>query len=251
MNISKYLKRIKFNSPLDINLNTLVQLQKAHLVNIPFENLDIHSNTPIELNIEKIYDKIINQNRGGFCYELNGLFHTLLQSIGFNARMISARAYNAEKEYGEEYDHLAIIVELEDKEYLVDVGFGRFAFTPLEITLGLEQETERGIFLFDKYDEAYFRINRKANGEWIPEYIFKRIKREFQEFKKMCQFHQTDPASHFIQKRLITIPTYNGRITISANQLKIRRGKIIEERNIDDFEFDKLLIKYFNFKDTE
>ena len=78
-------------------------------MSIPFENLDIHNNVPIKLSIEKIFDKVVNQNRGGLCYELNGLFYELLNAIGFDVKIISARVFNQDNGYGKEYDHLAII----------------------------------------------------------------------------------------------------------------------------------------------
>ncbi len=74
MDTEKYLNRIKYSEPLEPNLDTLKKLQKSHLLNVPFENLDIHNGIPIELSVDRIYEKIVNQNRGGFCYELNGLF---------------------------------------------------------------------------------------------------------------------------------------------------------------------------------
>ena len=89
--ISKYLQRINYSGDLIPTFDRLCKLQKIHLLNIPFENLDIHYGNKIVLDVDKIYNKIINRRRGGFCYELNGLFFTLLKSLGFDAKRISAR----------------------------------------------------------------------------------------------------------------------------------------------------------------
>ena len=99
MNKEKYLARIKYVGKLEPNLNLLKELQKSHLLNVPFENLDIHNQTPIELNVKRIYEKIVINNRGGFCYELNGLFYELLLLLNFNAKRISARVYNKDSGY--------------------------------------------------------------------------------------------------------------------------------------------------------
>ena len=104
---------------------------------IPFENLDIHLGVPIDLDIDKLFHKIVINQRGGLCYELNSLFLELLTDLGFNAKRISGRVYDKNKGYGEEFDHLAIIVNLNGLNYLSDVGLGEFTFAALK----LESET--------------------------------------------------------------------------------------------------------------
>lgn len=75
INLKKYFERINFKSAPKADLSTLKQLHRLHLLNIPFENLDIHFNKKIILSFEKIEKKIVTGNRGGFCYEMNGLFY--------------------------------------------------------------------------------------------------------------------------------------------------------------------------------
>jgi arylamine N-acetyltransferase len=94
MEISKYFERVHYNGAIVPTLQLLNTLQKLHLLNVPFENLDIHYKVPIELNLTNIFEKVINKRRGGFCYELNGLFYKLLRSIGFHVKMVSARVLN-------------------------------------------------------------------------------------------------------------------------------------------------------------
>ncbi len=180
-NRNEYLKRIGYKGGLEPSLAVLQNLQKAHLFNVPFENLDIHYGNVIHLNIDELFVKIVKRNRGGFCYELNGLFYELLISLGFNAKRISARVYNKEKGYGEEFDHMAIIVNINGVEYLTDVGFGEFTIAPFKLELGLSQSDTRSVFVIDKFEEEYLRVNKVVNGEFTPEYIFKNIERRFEE----------------------------------------------------------------------
>ena len=98
MNLEAYLKRINYSGDLTPSITILKQLQKTHLLNVPFENLDIHYGHPIELDLDKIYHKIVVRKRGGFCYELNGLFQNMLNIIGFDSKIISARVYDNKKE---------------------------------------------------------------------------------------------------------------------------------------------------------
>ncbi|MEP2058808.1 MAG: arylamine N-acetyltransferase [Maribacter litoralis] len=135
MNVQAYLNRIDFDDTIALHKNVLFKLQRKHLLNIPFENLDIHYNRKIKLSVPDIYQKIVKERRVGFCYELNGLFHSLLKQIGFDAKLISARVHIKDDDYSPEYDHLAIIVNLENKQFLVDVGFGKFSLEPLKLEM--------------------------------------------------------------------------------------------------------------------
>ncbi len=242
-----YLDRIHYSGCLKPDLDLLHKLQISHLLNIPFENLDIHFKIPIELDTEKIFNKLIVKHRGGFCYELNGLFYELLIHLGFNAKRISARVYDKTKGYGPEYDHLAILVNLDGIEYLSDVGFGEFAFTPLKLETGIIQNDPRGSFMIQNHEEPYFSVSKLENEVWNPEYIFSTSAKELEEFSTMCQYHQTSPLSHFTQNLLITKPFHNGRITLSGTSLKIRTGQTIQETILENEQaIDYTLSNYFN-----
>lgn len=246
MDIKKYLDRIGIKEELEPTIESLFNMQTAHLYSIPFENLDIHYGTKIELDIAKLFKKIITNGRGGFCYELNGLFYKLLTSLDFNARMISAKVYSKEKGYGKEFDHLALLVKIDQDEYLADVGFGEFTMEPLKFELNTHQKDKNGIFVIDKYDDKTFRVNKLENDEAMPQYIFKETSRSLDDFINMCIFHQTSKDSHFTHNKIITLPTRKGRITLTNDKLKIRS----EERSNEVFvknenEFHKYLNQYF------
>jgi N-hydroxyarylamine O-acetyltransferase len=106
LNLESYLNRVGIEQIKSPSLEFLTELQNRHLLSIPFEDLDIPQKR-IELDLNKIYEKIIPTRRGGFCYELNGLFHWLLTSLGFKVDMLSARVFNSQKnEFGPEFDHM-------------------------------------------------------------------------------------------------------------------------------------------------
>src|SRR4030095_16487825 len=91
MEVEKYLQRLGYNGSIQPTIELLQVLQKRHLLNVPFENLDIHYKVPIQLDLETIFEKVVIKKRGGFCYELNGIFYEMLRSIGIDLKMISAR----------------------------------------------------------------------------------------------------------------------------------------------------------------
>ncbi|GAB2821993.1 arylamine N-acetyltransferase family protein [Ferruginibacter profundus] len=248
MNIKQYLERIGYDGPIDSTLQVLSQLQYMHLMHVPFENLDIHTNTKIDLS--NLYDKIVTRKRGGFCYELNGLFYELLKEIGYAVKMVSARVYDGKKEYSPEFDHLALIVKINKDNYLVDVGFGEFSLQPILIVLNKETNDPRGIFKIEANYKNYILVTKKnPEGNFIPEYLFSEKERQLNEFREMCNYHQTNPTSHFMQKRICSLPTKNGRITLTGDILKITENKEVKEWQLnDEHEILQELWNYFGIK---
>ncbi|MEP7251784.1 MAG: arylamine N-acetyltransferase [Ginsengibacter sp.] len=229
MDVQQYLDRIFYAGPIEPTLDVLTKLQQAHLLNVPFENFDIQQH--IKINLAKVFNKIVGNNRGGFCYELNGLFYCLLKETGFNVNMVSARVYNAKtKTYSPEYDHLALVVEIDDERYLTDVGFGEFAFTPLKIEAGNIIDDPRGVFKIEALGDHFMVLKEHPNGDDAPEYMFTLMKRDLEEFYPRCHFHETSRDSHFTQKLICSLPTQNGRITLTGNVLKLTHNDSVIER---------------------
>ena len=248
MDTKKYLERINYVGHIDLTFEVLSKLQITHLMNVPFENLDIHNNTKIDLT--NLFNKIVTRKRGGFCYELNGLFYELLKEIGFSVKMVSARVYDGKKDYSPEFDHMALIVKIKDANYLVDVGFGEFSSYPIKIKLNKETNDPRGMFRIETFNE-YYKVVKKENAEgmYLPEYIFSEKERQIDEFQGMCNYHQTSNESHFMQKRICSLPTTSGRITLTGDTLKItENGKVNERKLNNDQEIQQELWNYFGIK---
>jgi N-hydroxyarylamine O-acetyltransferase len=246
--IQSYLKRIKVLTNIQVDLSTLFILQKNHLLNVPFENLDIHNGKEIKLNPDLLYQKVVMNKRGGFCYELNGLLYHLLKEIGFEVKLISGRVYQKDANYGPEFDHLAIIATINGDHYLVDVGFGKFSLEPLLLKMNCILEDQFGQFEFDRYDTEYFRINQRTNGLLNPLYIFKDLARNLEDFEDMCHYHQRSAESSFTKNKVISIVTSNGRITLTESQVKVTTEAVEKVLVHDPNQFDHMLNQYFNIK---
>src|ERR1700757_3972846 len=104
MDVPAYLRRIDYDGPVEPSFQTLRALHRQHLYTVPFENLDIALGVPIVLESGRLYDKIVIRRRGGFCYELNGLFCELLKQLGFRVDMLSARVHRADGSFSREFD---------------------------------------------------------------------------------------------------------------------------------------------------
>ncbi|TFB10035.1 arylamine N-acetyltransferase, partial [Candidatus Marinimicrobia bacterium MT.SAG.4] len=99
MDIEAYLERIGYRGSRTPSVQTLRDMQLVHLLTVPFENLSIHAGEPIVLEDDALFEKIVARRRGGFCYELNGLFAALLRALGFNVSMLSARVANGNGDF--------------------------------------------------------------------------------------------------------------------------------------------------------
>jgi N-hydroxyarylamine O-acetyltransferase len=248
MHINQYLERINYTGPLDPTFEVLSKLQLMHLLSIPFENLDIHNK--IKIDLKNLFNKIVIRKRGGFCYELNGLFYDLLTEIGFTVKMVSARVYTSNKDYSPEFDHMAMVASIKDDRYLVDVGFGEFAFAPIKIEFNKETTDPGGVFRIEIFNENYKLVTKKnTEGKFIPEYIFSGKERQIEEFYARCCFHQTSNESHFTQNRICSLPTKDGRITLTGTSLKITESGIVKERHLNtEQEMQQELWNYFGIQ---
>ncbi len=250
MDTINYLKRINISGIIKPDIATLRILHRNHLLNIPFENLDIHLNIKIRLELQYLEEKIINGYRGGYCYELNGLFYNLLKDLGFNVKMISARVSNNSGGFGEEFDHLAIVVEA-DNLWLADVGFGDSFIEPLEIKLNEVQKDPNGYYRISELAGTdYLSLQKSSDGLiFKDEYIFTLKERNWSEFNEMNIYHQTSPDSPFTKKLLCSIAKENGRITLTDRNLIVTEGnvkKITDVKDKDDFK--KKLSENFGMK---
>lgn len=243
--VSPYLKRLNYSGPLTTTAETLRALQLAHLLAVPFENLSIHSNEPIVLNDAALFQKIVVRRRGGFCYELNGLFAALLRELGFDVQMLSASVANSEGVLGPEFDHMTLLVTLEDR-WLVDVGFGDSFIEPLLLDhRGDQIQGRRRYRIEDQDDGSLMLLQKEDGGVWKPQYRFTLTPHVYADYGGMCQFHQTSPDSHFTKGHLCSKLTPDGRTTISRGRLIVTQGDTKEERELKPEEFDEALRKYF------
>ncbi|GGA52945.1 acetyltransferase [Kroppenstedtia guangzhouensis] len=226
MDIRGYLERIGADKPVEADYSGLEFLQRRHLFAVPFENLDIPRKVPIQLDENRIYDKVVRRHRGGFCYELNGLFHRLLEHLGYRARLVAGTVKKEEGGWALADSHATILVEL-GEWWLVDVGFGDSARLPLPLT-GEERTDVSGTYRVVPVSgrERVYDLQRKQkSGSWTTRLRFSTQPKKLQEFAPQCRFNQTSPDSPFTGRSIVTLPTEEGRITLSGNTLVITKGE--------------------------
>jgi N-hydroxyarylamine O-acetyltransferase len=219
----------------------------AFLLEVPFENLDVHLGRQIRLTSKSIYEKVVLRRRGGFCYECNILFFDLLDALGFQVEYLSARMVKGDT-VGPEYDHMVLLVTLEH-DYLVDVGNGQSCREPLRID-GTNRATSEGYsYRVGTHGEDYGLYYQQSNTAWTPRFLFTLTPRDRAEFSGMCHYHQTSPDSVFTQHRLVTIATVKGRITLTDMRLSITAGVETQERLLSsENEYSETLKQHFGIE---
>jgi N-hydroxyarylamine O-acetyltransferase len=219
------------------------------MLHVPFENLDIALKRPILLNEEALWNKIILQGRGGFCYELNGLFARLLQEIGFDVTYLNARVYNREGELGIDFDHLALLVHIPGQpgRWLADVGFGDSFNEPLSFEGPELQEQGRRAYRLEAMQGGHATWQRNYGGSWERHYFFDHQSRRFpEEYESACTYHQTSPQSSFTRGSIISRATPQGRVSLEDGWLIITKNGLRTERAVTSRDqYNALLEQYF------
>ena len=246
MNVPAYLDRIHHQGPHTPSADVLGSLHRSHMFAVPFENLDISLGRKITCDESRFLKKIVEEKRGGFCYEMNGAFAALLRALGFKVTLLSARVSNAEGSEGPEFDHLALRVDLENP-WLADVGFGDSFVEPLLLEPGLEQEQFGTGYRLTSAD-CGLCLESKSDGAWKKQYVFTLQARQLSEFEAMCHYHQTSPDSPFTRKRVCSLATPEGRITVSGDKLIETRHGVREERTLTEGEQIAILSERFGVK---
>jgi N-hydroxyarylamine O-acetyltransferase len=250
MDINQYLDRIKIPQIEEPSYSYLAKLQDHHLLSVPFENLDVLQGEEIVLDESRLYNKIVVRRRGGFCYELNGLFSWLLRELGFTVSMVSGRVYDpTDNSFSPEFDHMVLLAHL-DKTYVIDVGFGDSFRKPIVLPDGEIEDVSGRYRIHPSHpDQDGYLLQKQTEGEWRAEYSFTTYPRKFTDFAKRCVFNQTSPESHFTQETVCTIATENGRVSLSRSNLTITEEQRKRKQPVTSpEEYRRILFEYFGIE---
>ncbi len=210
--VEGYLRRLGVARIDRPDAAALTVLHEAHLERIPFENLDVAFGADASLDPAALAEKMLDRGRGGFCYELNGLFARLLTELGYDVVLLAAGVGS-----GPPLDHLALRVTCADgARLLADVGFGAHSRRPLRWEFGVDQDDPDGTF---RLDERGADVAVSAGSE--VEYTLELHPRELSDFTAMAWYQQHSPASHFTTGTVCTRTTPDGRVTIHETTLTV------------------------------
>ena len=240
-----YLARIGYEGALTLSIETLRGLHRAHVMTVPFENLDIHLGRAISLDPADLFRKIVVDRRGGYCFELNGLFALLLEDVGFAVTRLAARVSSG-AEGVRPRSHQLLMVTLGSTAWIVDVGFGGHGLLePLRLMVGEEARQGHECFRLVAGERGEYLLQGEREGAWMDLYSFGLDACLPVDYTFASYYHSHSPDSLFMQKRICTMPTPEGRKTLTDMVLKVRGGGDTQERQISDEEYKQLLRQHF------
>ncbi|MCR9097736.1 MAG: arylamine N-acetyltransferase [bacterium] len=162
MDITPYLDRVGVSGPLRTDEDTLIRLHEAHLRTFPYENLDIQLGQRKSMDPERWQRRLVDEHRGGWCYEMNGLFSCVLREIGFRVDRLGGGVYR--DRLGDESvgNHMVLLVDLE-RPMIADVGLGDGPFHPFPLEA---RRWSEGAFAFglERADGSWWRFHNHEHG---------------------------------------------------------------------------------------
>jgi len=230
LELGAYLERIGYQGPTNAEVDTLIALHRAHLHTIPYENLDIHLGRTLSLDERAIFAKLVTGRRGGWCYEMNGLFAWALEQIGFRVTRLASTVGRQSPET-EDGSHLLLLVDL-DRRYVADVGFGNGLLEPIPLEVGSYQQG----FLKYRLDCFGDRWHFSSAGQAVPTIDFTLRPRRTSDFAAYCTRLQTDPDCWFVQTTVCHRRTPEGIASLRGAVLRLITADGTDERIIGNFD---------------
>lgn len=236
--VKKYLERIGMELPENVVPDSafLRELQFAHCTHIPYENLDIIRGIPLSLDEDDLFRKVVEERKGGFCFELNGLFAWLLRQLGYKVTEYAARYLRGESGIPMRR-HRVLKVEAEDGVWCCDVGIGEVCPRyPVRLTEGVEQPQLGECYRFDRDDFLGWVLMDLHKGEWRRFYSFTEEPQLPQDYDALCVYCEKSPKSPFINAEMFSLKTPEGRITLDGHIYKEFDGEEVRVRELTDAE---------------
>ncbi len=196
--LNAYLQRIGYAGSLEPTLETLTAIHRAHLLTIPYEDFDIHLGRSLPLDVDKTFDKIVTGHRGGWCYEMNGLFAAVLRELGFDVTLLASGVKAEFEGDGSEAHHLILMVKIDGRPYLADVGFGNGILEPIPLEPGEYQQGYLTYPLIQDGDRWFFKGHQYGSEG----FVFTLTPRPLDYFAGMCSYLQTAEWSRFVRNPL-------------------------------------------------
>ena len=245
--MNAYLDRIRWGGDTRPTFETLAGILRAHMLAVPFENLDVLLGRPIRVDLEGVQQKLVRGRRGGYCFEQATLFAAALEALGFTVYRHLARVTLFVPREQAPRTHMFMTVALPEGTFVVDPGFGGLA---AEVPLPLDAAPDRQPSATHRVDNVGgLRILRAlSDGNWVDGW-FSTLEIEHPvDFEMGNHFTATHPSSQFVNRVLLRALTPDGRVTVMNRDATIRKnGAAPVRRTLDRPGLRALLNEHFGF----
>jgi N-hydroxyarylamine O-acetyltransferase len=230
LDLEAYLARIGHDGDRTPTAATLQALQRAHVLSVPWDNLDMALRRPVRLDVEGLQDKLVRQRRGGTCSEHTTLFAAALERLGFHPTGMSGRVRMGVTRI-RPATHGLVRVPVEGQVWLCDVGFGGSPLEPVELADGAES----------KQDDWRYRLTREADqwvlhsrrgGRWLTVHTFTEDRRYPVDYAVTNHYVATNPRSPFSGRVMAQRVTSEAHLMLENTRLTTtypERGSDIRE----------------------
>lgn len=230
--LADYCRRVGYGGPLAPDLATLRALCLAHITHIPFENSRIHLGGGFGTSGPDAWDRIVNRGLGGWCYEMNAVFGTVLELLGLPVTRHACGVMRAEGSAAGMGGHLALTTVCEGQRWLVDVGFGSKLAGPLPLQPCRRRDPPVDVGLSQAAD-GYWRYTEQGPREDPFWFDFRDAPADEAQLDERCAWQATDPASKFVQTLTFQIRLADSHAALRGRNLTITRADTVEKRTID------------------
>lgn len=243
--LAEYLERIDFTGTPKADIETIAAMMRRQLFTVPFENLDVQAGKIVSLVPEEIVEKIVGRKRGGYCYEVNGLFAMALQALGVTYQFAAARPmfYPVRRPR----THVVVVATLGDERWLCDLGFGSYGIrAPMSLSaLDVEVAQDDDTFKLTLGEGGFYLLQAKVDGQWTNQYAFDLSPQEWVDFDPANYLNSTHPDAIFVRMTVAVLMTETGRKILGGDSFKIVSHGRTEKRTVAQSELPDLLAREF------
>jgi N-hydroxyarylamine O-acetyltransferase len=249
-----FRKRIGIPANEVITFENVDRLLEKTAKTIPFENLCILKGKTTEITKDNLIHKLLEQNQGGLCYELNSLLYLFLIENGFKTELTRGITYDHLNQRWSKVGktHVTNLLHHNENLYIVDTGYGgNLPLKPVPLT-GETVSSENGEFRLVREDSEhgdyilYIKLKNK-DLDWKKGYAFESNKRysnvtQFNEVQNIIVNH---PDSPFNKKPLVNRLTDNGNMTLTDTSFTEWMDGNITKEEIDEMRFNEIAKEHF------
>jgi len=228
-----YFQRIGYGGTPSPDLETLQTLHRLHTQAIPFENLNSLLGIPVRLDLPSLWEKLVRSRRGGYCFEQNLLFRSVLQAIGFRVTGLAARVvWNAPEGAVPPRTHMLLRIDLDGRPWLADVGFGGQVLTAaIQLEPGIEQATPHEPFRLVPWNDELL-LESRIRERWLPLYRFHQHPQELADYEVSNWYVSTSPESIFVNGLMASRVGPGVRYALMNNELAVHRSGGPSEKRV-------------------
>jgi len=233
INLDAYFERIGYHGVQKATPGVLRELHLLHPKAIAFENLGPFLGIPVKLDPESLQQKMVQDGRGGYCFEHNLLFKLVLEALGFRVKGLAARIlWNVPDNLITPRGHMLLQIEAEGNEYVADVGFGGLGLTgPLLLETAGEQETPHEPYKLIRNGGEY-TLQSYVKNEWKSLYRFNLDEHHREDYEVTNWYLSNKPESHFVTGLIAARSDINPkrRYGLRGNELSIHTLNVGTEK---------------------